>query len=170
MVAARHTLTIDGFAFAAQRGVRSGAVEAAEAVRDFPRLAESGARDVRVRWQVEGAESARGKPALRIVAEGEATLECQRCLEPVVHAFALEVELELARDAAAAEAAEDEIDRVVAGPAMDVLAMVEDEVLLELPMVPRHEQCVAIAEADRAAPALAGALARWTAGKSGKEH
>lgn len=160
-------LLIDGFAFAERQEARSGAVDAEASRAAFPRLAESGARDVQLEWAVEGGETALGRPALRVRASGEVTLDCQRCLQPVRHPFSLEAELELARDLAAVEGADDDIDRIVAGPAMDVLHLVEDEVLLELPMVPRHEQCVALAEADRAAPTLANALARWREGGGG---
>jgi uncharacterized protein len=37
--------------------------------------------------------------------------------------------------------AEDEIDRVLVSRRMDVGQLVEDEVILVLPMVPRHETC-----------------------------
>jgi uncharacterized protein len=53
----------------------------------------------------------------------------------------LRSELLLAESEREIEAADDEIDRVLAGNAMDVAQLVEDEVLLALPMAPRHEKC-----------------------------
>ena len=88
-------------------------------------------------------------------------LACQRCLDPVEFPVELGVELELAGSEREIVAADDDVDRVLATNAMDVAALVEDEVLLVLPMAPVHERCEPDAErhvADRAAPfaALAG--------------
>ena len=49
--------------------------------------------------------------------------------------------MEFASSEAEITAADDDIERVVAGREMSVAALVEDEVLLALPMVPKHEQC-----------------------------
>ena len=46
-------------------------------------------------------------------------------------------------------------DRLLAGPEMSVAAMVEDEIMLVLPQVPRHENCGVeglVAQPKRASP------------------
>jgi uncharacterized protein len=78
---------------------------------------------------------------LRVVARGFAAMTCQCCLGPVDVRLEAESELELAESEAAIEAADDGADRVVATAAMDVVTLVEDELILALPMVPRHEEC-----------------------------
>jgi uncharacterized protein len=54
--------------------------------------------------------------------------------------------LEFAASEAEIAAADDGVERVLAGREMSVTALVEDEVLLALPMVPRHERCSAAAD------------------------
>jgi uncharacterized protein len=88
-------------------------------------------------------------------------MTCQRCLGAVEVLVEADAELELAESEAAIEAADDEVERVLATPEMDVVALVEDELILSLPMVPRHEACAAKAahgqdEAGSPFAALAG--------------
>src|SRR4030065_176389 len=52
-------------------------------------------------------------------------------------------------------AADDEIERAVAGRDMNVAVLVEDEVILALPMVPKHEQCRAAEGSDGGAKSSA---------------
>jgi len=67
---------------------------------------------------------------------------CQRCLDPIQVPIAIDAELQLAENAREISEADDEIDRVIASRHMDVAWLVEDEVILALPMAPRHEECV----------------------------
>jgi len=83
------------------------------------------------------------QPSLAIDAATEITLECQRCLQRMrllVHAerriFFVDGE-----DAAAALDAESENDVLASAPAFDLAELIEDELLLALPLVPRHERC-----------------------------
>ncbi len=87
-------------------------------------------------------------------------MTCQRCLRPLVVPIAADAELELAESREVAEAAEDEVDRVVASRNMEVAALVEDEVLLALPMAAVHEtDCRMPADDDGQAPSPFAALA-----------
>jgi uncharacterized protein len=75
------------------------------------------------------------------------------------------VELELATSEQAIAAAEDDVDRVLATRAMDVASLVEDELLLTLPIAPMHERCEPVpagADSGRASPFAA--LAGWRKG------
>jgi uncharacterized protein len=69
-------------------------------------------------------------------------LPCQRCLDPIRIPIVIDAELQLAQNAREISEADDEIDRVLASRRMDVAWLVEDEVILALPMAPRHEECV----------------------------
>lgn len=100
-----------------------------------------------IAWRARGERrvlaGAGMQPALAIGADTEVTLECQRCLQPMrlpVHAerrfFFVEGE-----DAAAALDAESEDDVLAATPALDLPELIEDELLLALPLVPRHASC-----------------------------
>jgi uncharacterized protein len=81
-----------------------------------------------------------------VCARGAVELDCQRCLAPVCVPIDVDTELELADSEAEIATAEDEVDRVLATPAMALAALVEDELLLALPMVPRHDACEPPAE------------------------
>jgi uncharacterized protein len=129
--------TIDGLQFAHGRNEVSGAIGIAE----LPRLAAMGCDAARVGYSVRGGESEGGHPGLTIEVRGELRLVCQRCLGPLAFPFAVRSELELASTQAEIDAADDDVDRVLATKSMDVVGLVEDEVILALPMVPLHERC-----------------------------
>ena len=119
----------------------------------LPRLAASaharsapGPHD-EVAWSVRGERRARsGAPAeiwLHLQLRTRIALECQRCLAPV------ETALEVARalrfvageDQAAALDAESEEDVLALTRSLDLRELAEDELLLALPLVPRHADC-----------------------------
>ena len=149
--------TIDGTQFARDRGTVSGTL----GIGALPRLAESACEAATIRYTIRGGANAEGQPCLAIEASGTLRLACQRCLAALEFPVGLAVELELAQSEREIAAAEDEVDRVLATRSMDVAALVEDEVLLALPIAPMHERCEAAIgqhDASRASPfdALAG--------------
>jgi len=128
---------IDGYAFARAGESVAGKLTLAE----LPRLADSGCTSAEVSFSILGGMNARGKPSLVVSAAGRVELTCQRCLEPVSEPIEIESELELSADEVEIATAEDDVDRVLAGEAMNVAALVEDEILLAMPMAPKHESC-----------------------------
>lgn len=122
----------------------------ADLVSSHPRLADEVAGDVSglsLHWTATGEmrPGASGEPDiwLHLTTEAVLPLTCQRCLAPV------EVPLEVARsfrfvaDEATAAEQDDasEEDVLVLEPEFDLPALVEDELLMALPIVPRHPQC-----------------------------
>lgn len=94
-----------------------------------------------VSWDLQGAVVG-GRPALRLRIEANPTLICQRCLAPYVQLIESEGLLFLARNDAELERWESDdplIDVIVAEARLDVRTLIEDELLLSLPVVPRHE-------------------------------
>jgi uncharacterized protein len=69
--------------------------------------------------------------------------ECQRCLQAVVLPLAIDRSLRFVDDEATAAAldADSEEDVLVASRQFDLEALVEDELLLAMPLVPMHETC-----------------------------
>jgi len=68
-------------------------------------------------------------------------LKCQRCLDALAYKLEIVSTLELAKDADdffPLEGEEDTVDIIPANTAMDVQALVEEEVLLSLPIAPLH--------------------------------
>lgn len=70
-------------------------------------------------------------------------LTCQRCLQPFQVPIEFERRLRFVRGEAEAEAldAESEHDVLALSRSLDLRELVEDEVLLALPLVPRHDAC-----------------------------
>lgn len=100
-----------------------------------------------VQWTVSGEQRQRGGEPLqtwlhlRIHALGWPT--CQRCLQP----FSTPVEIDRAFRFAASEGeaealdADSDDDVLALTPAFDLVSLIEDELLLAWPLVPRHERC-----------------------------
>ena len=68
---------------------------------------------------------------------------CQRCLQPVELTLQVARHFLFAPNEALAEAwdAEGEEDVLALSRSLDLPELIEDELLLELPLVPRHEVC-----------------------------
>lgn len=137
--------------------VASFAADAAALSGEWPgialeRLAESQSppQDVPldvVRWQVHGERRAvTGGEAelwLALSADTRVWLSCQRCLQPFEVPLALARRIRFVRGEAQAEAldAELEDDVLALSRTLDLRELVEDELLLALPLVPRHGSC-----------------------------
>jgi len=130
-----------------------GSLEGQWPLADLPRLAESTHAEAKPRaadlvsWSVRGElRPVRGDAPqiwLHLTARARVGLECQRCLHPV----AAELEARrsfrfVAGETTAAELDADSEDDVLAlTRALDVRELVEDELILTLPLVPRHDTC-----------------------------
>lgn len=135
---------IDGLQFARSAGELRGELYQSQ----LPRLAELQCATEAVSFALSGAIDPEGRPTLRISVRGSLRLVCQRCLDQVE--FPVEIDSELFLSGSEREIAEtdDELDRIIAGKAMEIAELVEDEILLILPMVPRHERCEAPAASE----------------------
>mgnify|MGYP001588847153 CR=1 FL=1 len=92
-------------------------------------------------YTLTGKRGENGKFFLVCAVKGVLQLGCQRCLGALAYQVDLDSELELIEDELVLPAVvnEDELtDAIKVDPNMDVLALVEDEVLLGLPMAPTH--------------------------------
>ncbi|MDO9227052.1 MAG: YceD family protein [Pseudomonadota bacterium] len=133
----------DPIRFAKEAASFSGEFSLAERERLRDELADDeGVVKGSVSYRVEGAMVG-GRFALRVRFDANPTLICQRCLAPYVHPLHSEGVLFLARNEAELERWENIdplLDAIVGQEPMDVLTLVEDEFLLSLPVVPRHEE------------------------------
>ncbi|MFM9968442.1 MAG: YceD family protein [Burkholderiales bacterium] len=128
---------IDGFRFAREGGKLRGSLD----LRELPRLAETPCKTSGIDYFLRGGKNIAGKASIQVLASGRLELVCQRCLDRLEFVLELDVELELCGDMKFITEAEDEVDRVLAETEMSVARLVEDEVILILPQVPRHEDC-----------------------------
>ena len=126
------------------RFAREGGSLAGEfALAELDRLRDELANDQGlVAYRLEGALVG-GRPAFRLTVEANPTLICQHCLTRYVHPLRSEGVIFLARNDAELDRWESDdplLDVIVAEGRMDVRTLVEDELLLSLPVVPRHEK------------------------------
>ncbi|MFO1218967.1 MAG: YceD family protein [Burkholderiaceae bacterium] len=116
-----------------------------------------------VRWRVRGeSREAAGEAVqtwLHLQADAPVWLACQRCLAPMRVDLSVDVPIRFVRGEAQAEAldAESEFDVLALAPAIDLRQLVEDELLLALPLVPRHEACPMPMAGERSGDANADA-------------
>ena len=100
-----------------------------------------------VDWQLRGeARTVRAGPPevwLHLSASARLALVCQRCLQPVSTELAASRSFRFVHgETAAAELDADSEDDVLAlSRSLDAISLLEDELLLSLPLVPRHDAC-----------------------------
>ena len=135
---------IDGLQFARSESQVQGTL----AGEQLPRLMELGCRVRSVHFTLAGGTGSKGRPSLRLQASAQVQLVCQRCLEPFAASLSVDNELELSTSALEIAQADDDVDRVLATPAMNVAELIEDELILGLPQVPKHERCAAAGSDD----------------------
>lgn len=89
-------------------------------------------------YALTGRRDEDGKLFLTCAIKGVLQLRCQRCLGALAYPVKLDSELELVEGDPDLAAEGDLADAIKADPNLDVLALIEDEVLLDLPMAPMH--------------------------------
>jgi uncharacterized protein len=91
---------------------------------------------------VQGGKDAQGRPILRLDITGALHLRCQRCLGQLDYPLRLSNRLLLVSQAEADSGALDDMEAewIAASPDLDVVALVEDEIILSLPYAPRHAE------------------------------
>lgn len=136
-----------------------GALEGDFGADELPRLASSLANDdFRLAWRASGSRRAHPEGGaddlLHLSFAGDVTMQCVRCLGDVpVH---LEGGRHFRLVASEAQAAREDIDDtdydvLMGGKRFDLGELVEDEAIMALPPVVRHERCELPAGADAAA-------------------
>jgi len=103
-----------------------------------------------LRYSLRGVSDSLGNPALDVSMSGVCQLRCQRCLKSMDYVIEHESRL-LLRDEAGLEALQagnllvghpdddEEFDSILAEEHLDVPALLEEEILLNLPIAPKHE-------------------------------
>ncbi len=103
--------------------------------------------DSAVKWQASAElrprTGAEDDVWLHLAAEATVPLTCQRCMGVVETPVAVDqwYRFVASEDIAMAEDDQSEEDLLVMEPQFDLLAVLEDELLMALPLVPMHEQC-----------------------------
>lgn len=131
---------IDAFDFARSGGHLEGDVEVAR----LQRLAESLLNtDAILHYQIDGLMDDQGYLGAQMQLSGHVSLMCQRCNSPLTFDLNRTTRFRFVSSEQELNALpiDDEADAVIGSAAMDVIAWVEDEAILSLPLVPRHQEC-----------------------------
>ncbi|TCV90062.1 YceD family protein [Sulfurirhabdus autotrophica] len=132
-------IVIDSLEFARNKQVLHGKIT----VASLPRLQDVVfSSDGVLEYELSGRMDQYGKLSLHCEVKGTLQLSCQRCLGAFAYPVGVKSDLILIKDEMAlAEVDEEEvedIDVVLADPQLDVLSLIEEEILLDLPMAPVH--------------------------------
>lgn len=137
-------MVIDSLEFARRHETMSGRLQ----LGTLPRLAEmlfdaSGSLDYQVSGETVGREA-----FLEVRLEGSLLLTCQRCLGAMQFALSVRSRMMLVEqgvpwpDDGQVGGLEDETcDAIDASRELDLFPLLEEEILLALPISPRHERC-----------------------------
>jgi uncharacterized protein len=151
---------LDLFEFARSGRQAAGVVRVSQLPRmlnEVPAEAPADERDTAFTWQAEGSthpelqdNGTEGlQPYLRLAVHGAAWLECQRCLAPYEQAFNVDAIYRVVETEAQAEEfplEEDEVEVIVGSRQFDLIELIEEELLLSLPLVPKHDVCPQVHE------------------------
>jgi len=98
-------------------------------------------------WSAQGqwraATGAEAVIRLHLQARTSLRLVCQRCLQPMTVALDVQSSIRFVRGEHQAERLDEEGDEDVLAldASLDLRTLIEDELILALPLVPRHESC-----------------------------
>ena len=97
-----------------------------------------------ISFRLQGYKSEHGELMLHLTVGGMIPLACQRCLQAISYQLDVDSLLEIipeGADMSQDELEDDTRDFLPLAGELDVAEFVEDEILLALPVAPRHEKC-----------------------------
>ena len=133
--------TIDAFDLARARAHLEGEIPLSQ----LPRLAESlVTASGCVRYRIDGLIDDDGHPGARMQLQAQLPLTCQRCNAPLLFDLNRTTHFRFVRSEEELNALpieDDDADAIVGSHALNLASWIEDEAILSLPLVPRHEVC-----------------------------
>ena len=140
------SLSTDPFELVRRRASLQGPTPIEEMPRLLDVLAEVPGVD-QLQWQASFETLGDGVysyPCLTMVCEAQLNVPCIRCLEGIEHSVRVDRHFRLVRsdtEAAALDPEASDHDVMAVDDQWHLLDILEDELLLALPMMPRHENC-----------------------------
>lgn len=138
------TLLIDNIAYAKKNERLSGELLFVQC----PRLAEmlkdaAGHQQNHIQYTLQGKTDVTGRHFLHLSIVCQLMTQCQRCLEDMPLQFQLDYDYLIVDNVNDTEGTEldsdDAVDLQAASKTMDVVQLIEDEVLIAMPIAPTHE-------------------------------
>lgn len=134
-------IVIDSKVFAREKRLLQGELPIVGLSRVLDLLVDSTGN---LQYRIEGRLGSRNELQVFLQVDGSLTACCQRCLEGVVHPVEIRSLLEFVDDEnelTQEDVEDDSKDFLPAQKELDVVALIEDEIILDLPPAPRHESC-----------------------------
>lgn len=115
--------------------------------------------DGEVSYTLTGHVDPLRRAVLRLTLDGTISVRCQRCLSSMPYALKTDSSMTLFTDEEKLDAAceaDETLDAIMAEPELDVVRLVEDEIIMGLPLSPKHDDCgtetLSRAKADKPNP------------------
>jgi len=134
-------IVINSLSFAREAGSLQGELPIAGLTRVLDKLVDSAGC---LSYRVVGGVGTRNRPQLLLQLDGVLSVCCQRCLEGIDYPLEVRSLLEFVddeEDLTQEEIEDDSRDFLPAQGELDIVALIEDEIILNLPSAPRHESC-----------------------------
>lgn len=121
-----------------------------------------------VKYALDGFRDRLNRLSLRLHLSAELKVTCQRCMESMPYSLDTDSVVTLFTDPDKLEDAceqDEELDAIIAEPELNLTALIEDEIIMGLPLSPKHDDCgretLSLAKADKPNPfAVLAALKR----------
>lgn len=163
MTAAFNLHDLDIKHFAQSGASASGEMNLADFARVCDELPADTARPLpTVSWQAQGQwrnvlgqtvpytqSEVMGQPWLHLVIRTSVARHCQRCLQPMLLPVEVAQDFRFVADEATASAQDEDSneDVLVWSRNFNLHELLEDEILLDLPLIPKHEHCPSLSSA-----------------------
>lgn len=134
-------IVINSLSFAREAGSLQGELPIAGFTRVLDKLVDSAGC---LSYRVVGGLGSGNRPQLLLQLDGMLSVCCQRCLEGIDYPVKVRSLLEFVDDEnnlTQEEIEDDSRDFLPAQSELDIVALIEDEIILNLPSAPRHESC-----------------------------
>ena len=134
-------IVINSLSFAREAGSLQGELPIAGLTRVLDKLVDSAGF---LSYRVVGGLGSLNRPQLLLQLYGLLSVCCQRCLEGIDYPVEVRSLLEFVDDEddlTQEEIEDDSRDFLPAQGGLDIVALIEDEIILNLPSAPRHESC-----------------------------
>lgn len=131
-------VAIDSLEFAREGRHLQGTVPVAALTRLADSLFDV---DGELAYELTGGSDVQQRPRVQLGLAGSVNLKCQRCLGSFAYAVTVQTNLLVLTGQAGGETADfEDLDGIPADANTDIWNLVEDEVLLAIPLSPRHAE------------------------------
>ena len=132
-------IVIDTLDFVRNTRTHHGKIRLDEFVRLQDYLSDSQGK---LEYKVSGTLDKNGKPIIQVTIKGTINLHCQRCLGGLAHVLDIQTAILLVENESELSCLDEteSVDGILAASDTNVFALIEDEIILSLPISPRHRE------------------------------